>query len=221
MKTTLLVTALTLGTGIAYADDSLSLNDNSSSFDHDVKPLSNAIEIGLNGGYAQGAGPVGNDMSHLNAISGAGGQVELSAAYRINPWVSVGLYGNLATFTNSKDDPNDNVYGAGAGIIATAHIRPAHSIDPWVSVSGGWKGLWLDHDQGKTTSFQGFDLARLQLGVDYRITREVAIAPMIGGSLAMYVSQDGPMTTSYDEIQNKKVNFTGFAGLQGRFGIGL
>lgn len=58
------------------------------------------------------------------------------------------------------------------------------------------------------------------MGLDYRVTRQVAIAPMIGGSLGMFVSQDTPMTMDYDEIQNKKINFTGFAGLQGRFGLG-
>ena len=43
---------------------------------------------------------------------------------------------------------------------------------------------------------------------------------MIGGSLDMFVSEDSPMTNDYTEIQTKKVNFTGFAGIAGRFDLG-
>jgi hypothetical protein len=80
--------------------------------------------------------------------------------------------------------------------------------------------VWLNADQGKNTSLQGLDLARVQLGVDYRVTRDVAISPVIGGSLGLFVSQDSPMTNGYTEIADKKVNFTGFAGLAGRFDLG-
>jgi hypothetical protein len=43
---------------------------------------------------------------------------------------------------------------------------------------------------------------------------------VIGGSLSMFISQDSPMTTDYDELTNKEVNFTGFAGVSGRFDLG-
>ena len=52
------------------------------------------------------------------------------------------------------------------------------------------------------------------------MSKDVSIAPVIGGSLSMFVSQDSPMTTSYTEIADKKVNLTGFAGLAGRFDLG-
>lgn len=67
---------------------------------------------------------------------------------------------------------------------------------------------------------QGLELARLQVGVDYRITPDVAVSPLIGAALDMFVSQDSPMTTGYAEIQSKKVNFSGFAGIAGRFDLG-
>lgn len=73
---------------------------------------------------------------------------------------------------------------------------------------------------GKVTSLQGLELARLQVGVDYRITPDIAIAPVVGGALDMFVSQDSPMTQDYTEIQTKKVSFTGFAGLAGHFDLG-
>ena len=49
---------------------------------------------------------------------------------------------------------------------------------------------------------------------------DVSISPVIGGSLNMFLSEDGPMTTKYTEISDKKANFIGFAGLAGRFDLG-
>ena len=150
-----------------------------------------------------------------------GGAVEVDLGYRIIPQLTVGAYG---AFSKSQHgdliDSNTGVLGATAGVQAAWHFRPHVSIDPWVSLGGGWRALWLDPGAGKVTSLQGFDLARLQLGVDYRVTKEIAISPVIGGSVSMFVSQDSPMTTRYTEIADKQVNFTGFVGLSGRFDFG-
>lgn len=206
--------------GVAAADDNQHQNDQAG-FDRYVAPLSKAIEIGVSTGYAQGGGPIGSTMQDLDQLSGPGGAVELQLGYRINPTFAVGLYGQFSAFDSGDVNEGDNVFGAGAGIMGTAHLRPGRSIDPWVSLSTGWKALWLDHEREKTTSLQGFDLARVQIGVDYRISKGVAITPVIGGSLGMFVGQQTAMTDGYDEISDKKVNFTGFAGLSGRFGVGL
>jgi hypothetical protein len=135
--------------------------------------------------------------------------------------LTIGAYGTLAAFDNGDVLADDtNAIGATAGIQAAWHFRPDRSIDPWIRLGTGWKGLWLAPDQGKNTSLQGFELARLQIGVDYRISPEIAIAPVVGGSLGMFVSQDSPMTADYTEISDKQVNFTGFAGLAGTFDLG-
>ena len=107
----------------------------------------------------------------------------------------------------------------------TARVAPAVVVGlvallAGLSLGTGWRGLWLDPDQGKQTSLQGLELARVQLGVDYRVSEDIAIAPVVGGSLTMFVSQDAPMTDGYTEIQDKKVGFVGFAGLAGRFDLG-
>jgi len=220
-KTTLLVVSLSsLLSAVAYADDTDTL-DRGNSLDHHVAAPSNALELGVATGYTQGVGPVGGGMAHVEDISKAGGAVELDALYRINPTFAVGAYGSFSKYATGDQirDQND-VLGATAGIQAAAHLRPERSVDPWVSVGTGWRGLWLSPDAGKKTSLQGFELARLQLGLDYRINENVSISPVVSGSLDMYVSQDSPMTTSYAEIQDKKVNFIGFAGLAGHFDLG-
>jgi hypothetical protein len=205
---------------IAYADDNDSL-EASSSFDHHVAAPANAFEVGVATGYTQGVGPIGGGMQDVEDLARAGGAVELDAMYRINPTFAVGAYGSFSTYaTGDRLSDQTDVFGATAGIQAAAHLRPERSVDPWVSLGAGWRGLWLSPESGKSTSLQGLELARLQLGVDYRISEDVAIAPVIGGSLNMFLSEDSPMTTKYTEISDKKVNFIGFAGLAGRFDLG-
>jgi hypothetical protein len=205
---------------IAYADDNDTLEANQS-FDHHVAAPANALELGIATGYTQGGGPVGGGMVHVEDISKAGGAVALDALYRINPTFAVGAYGSFSKYaTGDQISDQSDVLGATAGIQAAAHLRPEHSVDPWVSVGTGWRGLWLSPQSGKNTSLQGLELARLQVGVDYRVSENVAIAPVIGGSLNLFVSEDSPMTTKYTEIADKKVNFIGFAGLAGRFDLG-
>jgi outer membrane protein W len=219
MKAMKLIPALLLVPALASADtESIS---QSSGVDHEVASVKNGVEIGVGLGYTQGGGKLGSTMSSLEDVAGPGGQVEVDLGYRIIPNLTVGLYGTFAqnqhgdSLTNATD-----VYGATAGVQASWHFRPDRSIDPFVTLGTGWRGLWLNPEQGKVTSLQGFELARLQIGADYRVSKDVAIAPVIGGSVSMFVSQDSPMTTDYTEIQDKKVNFTGFAGLAGRFDLG-
>lgn len=176
------------------------------------------FEIAVGTGYAQGGGKLGGTLGNLEDLAGPGAAVEVDVGYRIVPQLTVGVYGTLAKSQHGdRIDSNTGVLGATAGAQAAWHFRPHVSIDPWVSLGAGWRALWLDPDAGKVTSLQGLDVARLQLGVDYRITKEIAIAPVIGGSLSMFVSQDSPMTTGYTEIADRKVNVTGFVGLSGRF----
>ena len=189
---------------------------------HAVAPVPDrTFEIAVATGYAQGGGKLGGELGSLEDVAGPGAAVEVDLGYRIIPELTVGLYGTLARSQHGdRIDRSTDVLGATAGVQAAWHFRPHVSIDPWVSLGTGWHALWLDPAAGKVTSLQGLDLARLQLGVDYRVTKEIAIAPVIGASLSRVVSQDSPMTTSYTELEDKKVNVTGFVGLSGRFDFG-
>ena len=176
------------------------------------------FEIAVATGYAQGGGKLGGTLGNLEDVAGPGAAVEVDIGARIIPQLAVGVYGTFGKSQHGdRIDSATDVLGAAAGVQAAWHFRPHVSIDPWLSLGAGWRALWLEPGAGKVTSLQGVDLARLSLGVDYRVTNEIAIAPVIGGSVSMFVSQDSPMTASYTEIADKKVNFTGFVGLSGRF----
>jgi hypothetical protein len=198
------------------------LTDTGHRFDHAVPAVDrNAFEIGIATGYTQGGGKLGGTLGNLEDVAGPGGTVEVDLGYRLIPQLAVGVYATL-----SKNQHGDAIAGdtsllaATAGIQGAWHFRSDAAIDPWVSLGTGWRGLWLSPERGKVTSLQGFELARLQVGADYRITKDIAISPVIGASVSMFVSQDSPMTTSYTEISDKQVNVTGFAGLSGRFDFG-
>jgi hypothetical protein len=206
---------------LASAQPAAETVDDNARFDHPVAPVTRAFELGLGTGYAQGAGKLGGTMGNLEQVAGPGGLVEVDLGYRIIPQLSVGAYGTFSKFERGdRVVGNANVLGATAGVQAVWHVRADRSVDPWVSLGAGWKALWVNPVNSPSTSLQGLELARLQLGVDYRVSRDVAIAPVIGGSLAMFISQENEMSSSLTEIQDKKVNVTGFAGLAGRFDLG-
>jgi hypothetical protein len=80
--------------------------------------------------------------------------------------------------------------------------------------------MWLTPDIGKNTSLTGLELVRLQLGLDFRMSPDVAIAPVIGADASLFLSQNGPLQTGFSNIGDPRVNFFVFGGLQARFDIG-
>jgi outer membrane protein W len=223
MKATNLIPILALLVPAAASADPSQLEelDTSGLIDHAVAAPRNALELSVAAGYSQGAGAIGGGMADLDDVATAGGVIDVGVGYRITPNLALGAYGTLAKYANGDAIADgDRLVRASAGVQAAWHFRPDRSVDPFVSLGGGWQGLWINPDQGKTTSLQGLELARLQLGVDYRLSEDVSIAPVVGGSLGMFVSQDSPMTADATEITDKKVNFTGFAGIAGRFDLG-
>jgi hypothetical protein len=116
-------------------------------------------------------------------------------------------------------DSSSNLYSATAGVEAAWHFLPsANQLDPWVSLGTGWRGYWIHGDQG-TTSLQGLQLAKLQAGLDYRVSRDIAISPVIGADLSMFLSESTPFASGFSNITDPKVNTFLFGGLQGRFDI--
>ena len=145
-----------------------------------VEPVaapSNGFELSLGLGYGQGLGPVASRVPRLQELGGAGGTTVLNAGWRIDPRWEVGVYGEFGLFS-SGDLPGDKAYSAGAGVQGQFHLFPGDRYDPWAGVGFGWRGYWSDLNGG-TYGLQGLDLARLQLGVDYRVTQAFAVGPVV------------------------------------------
>jgi hypothetical protein len=185
-----------------------------------LAPASDSVELTVGTGYAQGFGDVGASQPTLTDVGQPGGALQIGVGYRLIPQLSLGIYGSGAMFSRGDQvDASSNLYSATAGVDAAWHFLPsAHELDPWVSLGTGWRGYWIHGDQG-TTSLQGLQLAKLNVGLDYRATRSIAVSPVIGADLSMFLSESSPLSNGFSNIVEPKVNTFVFGGVQGRFDI--
>jgi hypothetical protein len=208
--------------GVARADpesfnpDSLDL----SVLDRPVAATGPSFEFAVGGGYTQGVGGAGA-ASPLEDTTGPGGTVEVQAGMRLTERLEVGAYGSIARYRHGDTLADGNqAYGATAGVQAAWHTRPSRSVDPWIGVGAGWRGLWLtEHGQSQVTAF-GVELARLQLGVDYRITPALAVTPVVGASTSVFIEQHTGAMDSFSAVHDNRLNLYVFGGVLGRFDIG-
>lgn len=186
----------------------------------DLAPAISALELSIGTGYAQAFGDIGADRPKLTDVGQPGGAAQIGVGYRLIPQLTLGVYGAGAMFSRGDQvDGSTNLYSAAAGVQGDWHFLPSgHELDPWVSLGTGWRGYWIHGDQG-TTSLQGLELAKLQVGVDYRVARAVALSPLIGADLSMFLSESSPASQSFSNIPDPRVNTFVFAGLMGRFDI--
>lgn len=177
-----------------------------------------ALELGVATGYARGHGPAaGGMMPELQDLAGNGGAVRLDAGWRIDPRWMAGTYlevGRLA----SGEQGTEGMTSVAAGIQGQLHLAPTARLDPWIGVGIGWRGLWLEHAAG-THVMQGVDLARLQIGLDTRVSDRLAIAPTVGLAITELLSEKRPRASGSSDIEDRKTGHFLFAGLQGRFDV--
>jgi hypothetical protein len=218
-----MVLASMVAGGSAFADPG-ALNpdafDLSGALDRAVAPTGRALEIAVGGGYTQGAGDAGSAGS-LEDLTGAGGTVEVQVGMRMTPTFSVSAYGTLARFRRGDAiSDGSRASAATAGLQATWHARESRSIDPWISLGAGWRGLWLSPKDATASSAHGVELLRVQLGVDYRLSPSLAITPVIGASASIFLVEGGDLAERMS-IDDKALNLYGFTGLLGRFDLGI
>lgn len=206
---------------LASADEKDQAEETSFS-SYDLAPVKNALELTLGTGYAQGYGEIARGQPTLRDVSEAGGALQVGVGYRLLAHLTVGVYGSGAAFGRGSDvDPAADLWSATGGVQADWHILPARQVfNPWVSLGSGWRGYWVKSDAG-TTSLQGWEIAKLQVGVDYRIDRNLAISPVIGADLSTFFTQETPSPGGFGNVTSPRVNTFLFGGLQGRFDINL
>src|SRR5690606_16043343 len=106
---------------------------------------------------------------------------ELSLGYRFTPSFALALYGGLHGFTDGGASDRDSLTWS-AGAKADWHFAPTAQLDPWVSVGAGVKALWIGRSEELERRVVGLELARAQVGVDYRVAPSFAVGPFIGAS---------------------------------------
>jgi hypothetical protein len=185
-----------------------------------LAPATHAVELTIGTGYEQGFGKFASAQPSLTDVAAAGGAVQVGAGYRVIPQLTLGVYGSGAMFARGDQiDSTADLYSAAAGFQADWHFIPSRSaFDPWVSLGSGWRGYWVNANSGNT-SIQGMEIAKLQLGVDYRVAQSVSISPVVGVDLSSFFTQSTPETNRFTNITSPEVNTFLFVGMMGRFDI--
>jgi hypothetical protein len=215
-------TAATMGTltlaGVASAQTK-DQSDTTESAER-LAPATHAIELTVGTGYQQAFGKIASAQPSLTDIAQAGGGLQVGVGYRLIPQLTLGVYGSGAMFGRGDSvDPSAKLYTAAAGIQADWHFIPGGSeLDPWVSLGTGWRGYWVNADQG-TTSLHGLELAKLQVGLDYRLAPSVAVAPVLGADLSTFLTQENAGASGFSNVSSPNVNTFVFAGVLGRFDV--
>jgi hypothetical protein len=176
------------------------------------------LELGVATGYTGGHGPAaGGMMPELQDLAGNGGAVRVEVGWRIDPHWMVGPYVEVARLARGESG-TDGTTSAAAGLQAQYHVAPARRLDPWLGAGLGWRGLWLDHAAG-THAMQGLDVARVELGVDYRVSDRLAVAPTIGLAFTRLLSEKAPGASGYSRLEDRETGHFLFAGVTGRFDV--
>jgi len=172
-----------------------------------------SVEISLGGSYAQGGGTVGSPD-----LGNPGGGAELAVGSRfVGRHLGISAYGTLNALADRGDD--DDIATASIGAKADWHFAPLASVDPWVSLGAGAKIQWSGDRNVYGGTRLGFELAKAQAGVDFRVTRSFYVGPTIGASATLFTHENTDMTEGYDAIDDQRVNLMFTAGLQGRFDV--
>jgi hypothetical protein len=212
-KTIASVAAIVLGAA-ALVGGSTAHAQEASYFQQSVPAPSRALELQVGTGYTQGFGNAlpGQGMSN---VAGPGIGIDLGVGYRISQRWSVGVEGQYQEFANEQ---NSAARGLTAGMGATYHLNPTLRGDPFVRMSGGYRMLWSVNPPGApTTTMLGLELAKATFGYDVRVSPDVALSPLAGANLDVFVLRDTNGVTLLSPPQPAAFVF---AGLAGRFDIG-
>jgi hypothetical protein len=212
--------ALFIGMSLLAIAGPASAQDISATASRDEPRASSGIELGVSTGYSQGFGKIATAQPTLGDISGAGGAVEVDIGYRLIPNLALGVYVTGAEFSVPDSGPtNTNQFSASAGVQAILHILPDRTWDPWVSVGTGWRGYWSKTDVVGTTSRHGVEAGRVQAGVDYRLNDKIALSPLIGADLSVFVTEQTAGQSTWHNIQDPNVNTFVYGALAARFDV--
>lgn len=180
-------------------------------------PPNDSFELSLGLGYGQGLGSIASGVPRLQEFGSAGGSFNIDMGWRFDPRFMVGVYGEVGAFDGGTMLTADHAATVAAGVQGQYHVLPGRKYDPWIGLGFGWRGYWASRTSIGTHKLQGLDLARVRLGLDYRVSPSVAVGPVFGITLTDFLSEKRPGADSFSDTSDRKLNTFVFGGLQGRF----
>ena len=158
-------------------------------------------EVGIQTGYAVPFGDISDNGHGTGDVfplpSFVAGAVSLQAdiAYRFIPYVAVGVYGayRFDVANNCVASPQNSADCSAHGVRIGANVRlhplGVVPVDPWVGIGAGYEWLRLGGGLGglgSDVTFDGFEFANLQLGIDFEVAPRLKLGPLATLSLAQY-----------------------------------
>lgn len=185
-----------------------------------VRAPRRAFEIGVQGGYTQPFGEIKDGQGFTDLVD-AGGFVGLMLGYRFTPhWSIEGTGAFHESTADSRQGDRLDIRGVTTGVQGTFHARPYERVDPYVSLGAGYRMLFLVPDNDANLLIHGFELAKALVGVDFRVSEDVALGPVVGADLNLFVWENGSPDVNDDDIDNPRPSTFLFAGVAGKFDIG-
>lgn len=204
-----------------------------------------AFEIGVAGGYSQAFGDLGTGLA-VRDVAGPGIGGVLTLAYRAKPGVAIGLSGGYQQLAAANKSLGKDALtrSFAPGVDLALHFTPYSRIDVWGSIGVGYRLLWdvggvegpaagpasvggarpraarAAATDSTTVLRHGFQLAKVQLGFDVRLTRDVAIGPVIGADVSTLLWRDENRGAGSEMMSDRGLSTFIFGGLQGHFDIG-
>ncbi len=174
----------------------------------------NAFELSLATGYTQGFGSLetGNSVS---SVANAGIGFELGLGWRINPRWAVLWAGQWQDL--GAERTQSSVNGFTNSIAVQYHFAPTLRTDPWAEFGAGYRFLWESFPYQSDVTHSGWQLARVRLGLDFRIDESASIGPVVGADVNLFQWTSGP---GYSFYNGGDISTFLWAGVLGRFDIG-
>lgn len=174
------------------------------------------LELEIGTSYTQGVGAAaGGTMPTLQTLAGGGGALRELVGWRIDPRWMVGVYHENVLLAAGDLPGSDRVTGHALGLEGRFHLAPSAPLHPWIGLGAGWRSLSIDHGGG-THELQGIDLARVQIGADWRVARSFGVAPVVGVSLTEFLSEKRPGESDAMDLADRSVGAFFYAGITGR-----
>jgi hypothetical protein len=191
-----------------------------SRIDAELAAPRNALELAVSGTYTQGLSSPAGGMSALD-LTKAGGAIEVQIGYRVRPNLSFSVSAEYDRFLPGELlSSSASTRGLVVGANATYHLHPFHRMDPWARAGIGYRMLWAAGDGAMpNTLWHGFQFVKLNMGVDFRTTKDLAIGPMAGVDLSQFVWRNSAGESGDRQISDQRVVPFVYGGLQGRFDL--
>ena len=177
--------------------------------------MTDSLELAIGGTYLQSAGTAtAAGPGSVRELPGPGAGIDLQLGYRRTPNLVLAFYGGAAGIPDGLAQSRAVTWTF--GVKAEWHFSPNQPVDPWLGAASGIKLLAID-EAGMSRDAFGFELAKLQAGIDFRVSRSLAVGFSAGISASMYTAQQDALTGRFEALPSKPVSWTLVAGPVARF----